>query len=139
MSRPYQASCVALGARGVLIEGPSGAGKSSLALALIDRGAALVGDDGVLLEARGGELIASPHPAIRGKLEVRNLGLLDYPVVEEVRIALVIRLDRDAPRFIDAAEDVTLEGIALPLVRLWPDAPVLAVRAELALAHYGRP
>lgn len=139
MSRPYQASCVALGARGVLIEGPSGAGKSSLALALIDRGAVLVGDDGVLLEARGGELIASPHPAIRGKLEVRNLGLLDYPVVEEVRIALVIRLDRDAPRFIDAAEDVTLEGIALPLVRLWPDAPVLAVRAELALARYGRP
>lgn len=139
MSRPYQASCVALGARGVLIEGPSGAGKSSLALALIDRGAALVGDDGVLLEARGGELIASPHPAIRGKLEVRNLGLLDYPVVEEVRIALVIRLDRDAPRFIDAAEDVTLEGIVLPLVRLWPDAPVLAVRAELALARYGRP
>lgn len=138
MTRPYQASCVALGTRGILIEGPSGAGKSSLALALIDRGAVLVGDDGVMIEAHGQDLIASPHPAIRGKLEVRNLGLFDYPVVEAVRIALVIRLDRDAPRFIDAADEIVLDGVALPLVRLWPDAPVLALRAELALARYGR-
>lgn len=138
MTRPYQASCVALGTRGILIEGPSGAGKSSLALALIDRDAVLVGDDGVMIEVHGQDLIASPHPAIRGKLEVRNLGLFDYPVVEAVRIALVIRLDRDAPRFIDAADEVVLDGIPLPLVRLWPDAPVLALRAELALARYGR-
>ena len=28
-------------------------------------------------------------------------------------------------------------GASLPLVRLWPDSPVLALRAELALKRYG--
>lgn len=43
MSSLHQATCVAIGGRGVLIEGLPGSGKSSLALALIDRGAQLVG------------------------------------------------------------------------------------------------
>ena len=62
MSLSYQATCVAIGGRAVLIEGEPGSGKSSLALALIDRGAALIGDDGVRLELRGNRLYASPPP-----------------------------------------------------------------------------
>lgn len=137
MSQPYQATCIAIDHRGILIEGSPGSGKSSLALALIDRGATLVGDDGVLIDARGDSLYALPHPNIRGKLEVRNLGLFDFPVREDVRLALVIRLDRQAPRFIDEAEQVMLKGQSLPMVRLCPDTPVLALRAELALQRYG--
>ena len=133
----HQATCVALNGRGLLIEGPPGSGKSSLALALIDRGAVLVGDDGVLLELRGDRVLASPHPNIAGKLEVRNLGLLDFPAVSEVPVALVVRLDAAAPRFIEAAQEAVLAGMPLPLIRLWPDSPVLALRAELALARYG--
>lgn len=140
-SRPlaHQATCVALRGRGVLIEGPPGSGKSSLALALIDRGAVLVGDDGVLLEARAGAVLARPHPNIAGKLEVRNLGLLDFPVLDEVPVALVLRLDPSAPRYIEEAQEAILAGTPLPLVRLWPDSPVLALRAELALSRYGLP
>ncbi len=141
MSHPHQATCVAIQQhgqwRGILIEGPPGSGKSSLALALMDRGATLVGDDGVLIEAREGGLYAQPHPNIRGKLEVRNLGLFDFPVCDEVRLALIVRLDPQAPRFIDQAEQATLYGRLLPMVRLWPDTPVLALRAELALQRYG--
>ena len=44
----------------VLFAGPSGAGKSSLAAALLHRGAALLSDDAVALELRGGTLIAHP-------------------------------------------------------------------------------
>lgn len=142
MIRAHQASCVAIGGRGLLIEGPPGGGKSSLVLALLDRGATLVGDDGVMLEARGGVLIAQPHPAIYGKLEVRNLGVFEaeqhgWPVSGEAPVALVLRLDREAPRFIDFADSVNLCGIAVPVVQLWPDSPVLHLRAELALKRYG--
>lgn len=137
MSLLHQASCVALENRAVLIEGSPGTGKSSLALALIDRGARLIGDDGVLLEPQGDRLHASPPPNIAGLIEVRNVGLLHYPTVSGVTVALVLRLDPAAPRFIDQAERANLGGIDLPMVRLWPDSPVLALRAEAALSRWG--
>ena len=134
---PHQATAVAIGGRALLIEGPPGSGKSSLALALIDRGAQLVGDDSLMLEPRDGRLFARPHPETTGLLEVRNLGLIPLPVCESASIALVLRLDRDAPRFVEAADRVEQLGLDLPLLRLWPDSPVLAIKAELALGRFG--
>jgi serine kinase of HPr protein (carbohydrate metabolism regulator) len=137
---PHQATGIAIGGpagpRAVLIEGAPGSGKSSLALALIDRGAALVGDDGVLLERRGERLWALPPPAIEGLLEIRNVGLARVAAVP-APVALVIRLDRQAQRHIDTAERALLLDAALPLVRLWPDTPALALRVEWALAMHG--
>lgn len=137
MSQLHQATCIAIEGRAVLIEGPPGSGKSSLALALIDRGAQLVGDDGVTLIHRAGQLIASPPPHTAGLIEVRNVGLLPFPTVHDRPVALVLTLDPDAPRFVEQAEQAERAGVALPLVRLWPDSPVLALRAELALDRHG--
>ena len=134
----HQATGVWVKGQGVLIEGPPGSGKSSLALALIDRGAMLVGDDGVSLERHGSRLIASPVPTTSGLLEVRNLGIIAVaPVRMAAPVALVLILDRDAPRFVTEAEHTIRHGVTLPLIRLWPDSPVLALRAEFALKHYG--
>ena len=133
----HQASCVAIKGRAVLLEGPPGCGKSSLALALIDRGAVLVGDDGVTLEPREGRLYASPPPNIAGLLEVRNLGLLEFPTASAMPVALVVRLDPAAERFIEVAERVELGGAELPLVRLWPGGGVLALKVELAVERFG--
>ncbi len=137
MSGPvaHQASCVAIGGRAVLIEGPSGSGKSTLTLALLDRGAALIGDDGVLLGVQASHLMASPHPRIAGLVEVRNLGLLRLAEPVSAPVALVLVLDADAPRFIETAETCERGGVTLPLIRLDPGSG--ARKAELALAHFG--
>lgn len=137
MSRLIQASCIAIGGRGVLIQGPPGSGKSSLALALIDRGALLVGDDGVSIDRQGGVLLASPPPRITGLIEVRNVGLLTKPVTSSVPVALALRLDPAAERLPECTETLTIEGIDLPCLALWPDSPVLALRAEAALEQWG--
>ncbi|MBC2665032.1 serine kinase [Novosphingobium flavum] len=137
MTLLHIASAVAIGERAILIEGEAGTGKSSLALALIDRGAVLIGDDGVALATKGTHLLASNPPNITGLIEVRNVGLVHRQTVSGIPVALVLRLDPEAPRYIEEAERTVLAGIDLPLVRLWPDSPVLALRAEAALALYG--
>ncbi|WP_338467884.1 HPr kinase/phosphatase C-terminal domain-containing protein [Novosphingobium sp. ZN18A2] len=137
MTTIRQATCVAIGRRAILIEGPPGSGKSSLALALIDRGATLVGDDGIVLEPVDGLLVAAPHPRTEGKLEVRNVGLVSMPAVGGVPVALVVRLSPDAPRWISAPDRAVIEGCPLPAIALWPDSPALPLRAEYALDLYG--
>ena len=129
-------SCVAIGGRAVLIEGEPGSGKSSLALALIDRGAVLVGDDGVALETRGGHLWALPPPNIAGLVELRNIGLVTLSA-SPAPLALVVRLEAAAPRFIDTAERVERAGQVLPLVALDPGSPILPLLVEYGLVEYG--
>ncbi len=132
----HQASCVAIADRGMLIEGPPGSGKSTLALALIDRGAMLVGDDGVTLAVRDGALWAAPPPNIAGLLEVRNVGLARFPV-RSARIALLLRLDPAAPRHVAQAASVSFLGVAIPMLAFDPAIGARAIRAELALRLHG--
>jgi serine kinase of HPr protein (carbohydrate metabolism regulator) len=136
---PHQASVVTIGSRAVMIEGPPGSGKSSLALALIDRGAHLVGDDSVMLELTDNRLIARPHPLTRGLLEVRNLGLIEHPVCDAAPVCLIVRIDEQAERFVDQPQSVKLLGQSIPMLRLWPGGSLLAVKVELALRRFGLP
>lgn len=133
------ASCVAVGNRALLIAGASNAGKSSLALALIDRGAALVADDQTLMARKDDRLLASaPHPLV-GQIEIRNLGIVSMPHIEAVPVALGLLLTPHAPRFIDTPSRWIIDNVAVPAIALWPDGPNLAIKAELALRHYGLP
>jgi serine kinase of HPr protein (carbohydrate metabolism regulator) len=136
VSEVRQATAVAIDGRAVLIEGAPGSGKSSLALTLIDRGAALVGDDGVTLDLRDGRVWAAPPPNTAGLLEIRNVGIVTLPAVE-APVALMLRLDPDAPRHVEQAEQIELLGHAIPLLPLHPDAWPLPLRAEWALMQHG--
>ena len=131
-----QATGVAISGRALLIEGPPGSGKSSLALALIDRGAVLIGDDGVALRSRDGALWAGPPPNIRGLLEIRNVGLVAFPVTE-APIGLIVRIDPDAPRLPAETARITLLGHAIPALALHPAGAILPLRAERALELHG--
>ncbi len=92
------ASCVAVGRHGVLLLGKSGSGKSDLALRLIDQGAVLVADDRTILFVEKGALHARSPESIRGLIEVRGLGIVRFPVRAKARIALAVRLGRQAAR-----------------------------------------
>jgi len=138
MTTTLHASCVAIDNRGVLLTGASGAGKSDLALRLIDRGASLVGDDGVMIEASNGRLLASPGRNIEGQMEVRGLGILAFPWVSRVPLALVVALDQEVLRMPDELLPVRVfEGLTLPLIALNPFEASAAVKVEKALLLYG--
>lgn len=127
-------TCVAVEGRGLLIEGSPGSGKSTLALALIDRGAVLVGDDGIALERRGAQLWALPPPNIAGRLEVRGVGIVTLPT-EPAPLALVLRVGAAERLPSPVARD--LDGITLPCLGFDPIAPAAVLRAEWALRIHG--
>jgi HPr kinase/phosphorylase len=133
-----QSTAVAIGGWALLIEGAPGTGKSSLALALIDRGATLIGDDGIALATRDGVLWAVPAPATAGLIELRNVGLVTLPTTE-APVALVIDLLEKAPRFVEHPGSIDISGQPIPHLAFDPRGPAAAVRAEYALALHGRP
>jgi len=115
-SQLLQASCVAVNGHAILIEGEPGSGKSSLALALIDRGAALIGDDGVELKRETDTIIASPPPNIAGKLEIRHVGIVEFAVTSApaaLAVELVGASDPAPPRFHDNLPRRDYLGLAL--------------------------
>lgn len=91
--RVVHAGAVLLGRRGVLLMGPSGCGKSTVALNLIESyGAALIGDDRIMLTVEGAALVARPHENLHGLIEMRGLGLLRLPFCAQGDIELVVDL-----------------------------------------------
>lgn len=138
-------ACIALDGAGVLIRGPSGSGKSSLALLLASAaGGALVADDRVAVDVRGGEAVARPHPSLAGLVEVRGQGILSaadlgVAVLPEVRLRLAIDLVEAADRLPGPPGDAEVPGLDLPRlvldrgVRAAGLAPLL-VRAALRSA-----
>ncbi|MHA1540153.1 MAG: HPr kinase/phosphorylase [Alphaproteobacteria bacterium] len=71
------ANALNVNGQGILLLGGSGSGKSDLSLRLMDEGAQLIADDHVILTVEAGKLIAHCPEAIRQKIEVRGLGILD--------------------------------------------------------------
>lgn len=128
-------TAVSIGGRGVLIIGPSGSGKSDLALRLIDRGGVLVADDQVEFTEQNGRLRAWAPATIRGKIEVRGLGIIDMGS-ESALIALIVDLSRDPERMPEPASQV-LEGIEIPVIALSPFDASAPIKVELALKRFG--
>ena len=131
-SENLHASTVALDGRGVLISGPSGSGKSDLALRLLDRGFVLVSDDRTIIRREGSRLIASAPETIRGKLEVRGVGIVEMEHQRDVPIALVVELTSDIQRLPDEGRERLILGSAIPLINV--DAMTASAPSKVAVA-----
>ena len=138
-----QAGALAIEGRALLVEGPPGCGKSSLALALIARGAGLIGDDAVTLtveDARGHErLIASPPPHIAGLCEVHGVGIAQMPTAPPAPVALILSLGGPPGERLPQVPipTRTISGIAVPVLAFDPGTIAPAERALWALRMHG--
>ena len=137
------ATCVALRAgkrwRAVLLRGPSGAGKSDLALRLIEAGGRLVADDQTHVAKVGRALIASPPPALAGRIEARGVGILELPRSQLLaRAQVVLLVDLVAHGRIDRLPEPaheTLQEIELPRLDLAPFEASSVAKLRLALTR----
>ncbi len=131
--------CVLAGETGLLILGESGSGKSALAARMIADwpfGAVrLVADDRVILSLRAGRLVARPHPAIAGRMELRGFGIVSPPAAGEAVVSCLLSLVSERPDRLPE-EPVRCEdllGVRLPradlpqgrvafeeLITIWP-------------------
>ena len=131
-SETIHASTVALDGRAVLIMGISGSGKSDLALRLLDRGFTLVSDDQTIVKKEASKLVASSPSTIRGKLEIRGVGIVDMESTDNVPIALAVELTSDVSRLPDDSRERLVLGIAVPLISV--DAMTASAASKVALA-----
>ena len=143
-------TCVALGRSAALLRGPSGSGKSDLALRflfLARRGPAalepptLVADDQVRLRRDGARLLVETPPTLRGKLEVRGLGIVDMKTIAEAELVLVADLVDAAmvERMPQAGATVALLGVDVAAIRLVAAEASAPIKLALALARARKP
>ena len=131
-SETVHASTVATEGRAVLISGPSGSGKSDLALRLLDRGFTLVSDDRTIVRSAGNKLVASAPETIKGKLEIRGVGIVDMDTVTDVPVALVVELTSDIQRLPDDSRERLVLDSSLPLISV--DALTASAPSKVAVA-----
>lgn len=128
------ATTVAIDGVAVMIEGASGSGKSDLALRLIDRGAVLVSDDQTLVIRVGKTLRARPPSTIAGRIEVRGIGIIAMPHVEDVPVGLLIRIDGAIERMPERRAR-KIAGIDVRQFAVDPFHASAPIKVELALRN----
>ena len=128
------ATTVVIDGQGVMILGSSGSGKSDLALRLIDRGAQLVADDYTEIRRENDTLLANPPLTIRGRIEIRGLGIVPSPPVDGVPITLAVRLGAEVERMPERTREA-FAGVAVRVLTLDPRPASAPIIVEYALRH----
>jgi serine kinase of HPr protein (carbohydrate metabolism regulator) len=97
----------------------------------------LVADDQVCLIRSGARLTVRAPETIRGKIEVRAIGIVDVKSAEDAELALVVDLvgASEIERLPDADATTRLLGLDIPLVRLFAWEASAPIKLAVALAR----
>ncbi len=137
-SETIHATCVAIEDQAVLLVGPSGSGKSDLALRLLDRGAILVSDDYTIVTRKGQTATARAPETIKGKMEVRGVGIITLPSIQDVAISGIFDLTEPMDRLPNLEARRAIAGISLPLAGIRPFEATAPLKIELALKEWAK-
>jgi HPr kinase/phosphorylase len=129
MSEILHGTAVSIDGHGIVLTGKSGSGKSDLAVRLIDRGAVLIGDDQVRVTSADGLVISGNS----GQLEIRGLGILNFPHCAHAPLRLLVELGEDGERFPASLPLGELAGQPVAKLRLSAFTPSAAIKVEMAL------
>ena len=130
----FQGTCIAFGEEAVLFRGPSGSGKSDLALRCIEKGADLISDDQTILCRKNKKIIASAPRTIAGKLEVRGIGIVEFPYREDASLVLVLDLiNEGALERLPKIDFVDYFDIKIPNLRILSFESSAVEKVSLAL------
>jgi len=109
---------------GLLLIGPPGCGKSELAYTLMQHGAELVADDQVLLAG----LTATCPPLIRGKIHLREIGILTVPARPSTTLRIILQ------SLLPADKLSTAPALGLPVIIVNFKADNIVTLVENALS-----
>ena len=104
------------GWRALVLAGASGTGKSELALTLMGLGARLVSDDQTEVIRHDNHLLARAPDAIRGRIEMRYLGILHVDPVPEAIVGALVDMDTRALERMPPSRKRDLLGIDVPVL-----------------------
>ena len=133
IAKQFHSTSVVIEDLGVLIRGQSGIGKSDLALRLIDSGATLISDDVTICKKIGDYLYLYPHSDARGLLEVREIGIMTVPYVENIKLTLVVELVEQKLERIPRMMSCNILGVKFPKIKIFGKSSSAAAKIKIKL------
>ena len=132
-AKKFHSTSVVIEDLGIMIRGHSGSGKSDLALRLIDSGATLISDDLTICKKIGDYLYLYPHPETKGLLEVRELGIMTVPYVENVRLFLVVELVEEEFERMPGMMSCSILGVKFPKIKIFGKSSSAVAKIKIKL------
>ena len=132
-AKKFHSTSVVIEDSGILIRGQSGIGKSDLALRLIDSGATLIADDLTICKKNGDYLYLYPHSETKGLIEVREIGIMTVPYVENIKLALVVELVKEEFERIPRMMSCNILGKKFPIIKIFGKSSSAVAKIKIKL------
>ena len=132
-TKQFHSTSVVIEDLGILIKGQSGIGKSDLALRLIDSGATLISDDLTICKKIDDYLYLYPHSETKGLLEVREIGIMTVPYVENIKLTLVVELVEEKLERIPRMMSCNILGVKFPKIKIFGKSSSAVAKIKIKL------